>query len=236
MKTKLFTYWQGKKPGYIKLCEQIIKNKTKDVLEYHFVNDCNVFDYITDDLPDNYFKIQCVAHKADYIRCNLLLENGGVWLDLDQILLSDLSEIVSKLNDYDYISYEWERNCPSIGMICVNKNNIVLHEWKQKMKALINLKTSFGWEELGYHLLHPILHRKIENNEIRYFGYNARESFSPLEWKEHNKFIENGQLNTSGLQSVMLYNSKFPEEIKNLSESDVLKQNYLLSRLISQNL
>lgn len=237
MKTKLFSYWEGYKPDYIKLCEQIITNKISENIDYHIISDSNIDEYFyKDELITNFKNLKCCAHKADYIRCCLIYKYGGIWLDSDQILLSDLSDILELLSIYDYITYEWEKNQPSIGFFAAKSGNILLEKWKSSMERLIATKNEFHWIELGYELLHPILQDLLNNNKLRYYAYDARNSFAPLEWTEYSKFFQECELETSHLKSVMLYNSKFPEWFKHMSKDEILNSNFLISKILKKNL
>jgi len=237
MKTKLFTYWEGYKPSYIYLCEKVIDKKINENIEYCKVNDINIGEYLSDEELYYIKNIKCIAHKADYIRCCLVYKHGGLWLDSDQILMSDLSEILELLKTYDYVTYEWELNNPSIGFFAANKHNIFLKEWKDKMNILLSVKNEFHWTELGYELMYPILDDLLKNKQIKYYAFKARESFAPLEWCEYEKFFESDiNLDCKNLKSIMLYNSKFPDWFKTMTEKDILTKDYPISKLFRDNL
>lgn len=237
MKIKLFTYWEGYKPEYIGLCEKIISNKIESRIEHCKVSDENVENYLSKEDLSYIRNLECIAHKADYIRCCLIYKYGGIWLDSDQILISDLSEIVELLNVYDYITYEWEQNNPSIGFFASNKGNTFLGQWKDKMNTLLLSKNEFRWTELGYELMYPILDDLLKNEKMKYYAFKARESFAPLEWCEYEKFFESDiNLDCKNLKSIMLYNSKFPDCFKTMTEKDILTKDYLISKLFRDNL
>jgi GH43 family beta-xylosidase len=237
MKTKLFSYWEGHKPDYIKLCEQVLANKISNDIEYHIVSDSNINEYFSHkELADNLNNIKCFAHKGDYIRCCLIYKYGGIWMDSDQILVSNLSEVLDLLKTNDYVTYEWEKNQPSIGFFAANSGNILLQKWKLSMETLMSTKSEFHWVELGYDILHPILQDLLVNGKLKYYAYDARTSFAPLEWTQHDKFFQDCELETSHLKSVMLYNSKFPDWFKIMSSNDILNSNFMISKILRKNL
>lgn len=237
MKTKLFTYWEGYKPDYISLCEKIIDCKIDSRIEYCKVSDINIESYLSQE--DLYYikNLKCIAHKADYIRCCLIYKYGGIWLDSDQILLSNLSDILELLKNNDYVTYEWCTHQPSIGFFAANINNVFLRQWKDSMNVLLCLKSEFHWTELGYDIMYPILYDLLKNEKMKYYAFNARESFAPLEWCEYEKFFEkNTMIDLTNIKSIMLYNSKFPDWFKMMSEKDILSGEYLISKLFRMNL
>jgi len=236
MKVKLFTYWEGFKPDYIKLCEKIISKQICSDIEYHPINDINLYDYLSEnELSPNLKNISCIAHRADYIRCSIVYKYGGIWLDSDQILLSDLSDVIELLKSYDYVTYEWAKNQPSIGFFAANEKCILLEKWKYEMDNLLSLKNVFHWTELGYEILYPILNDLLIDNIFKYYAFDARKGFAPLEWCEFDKFFKiDEKLEIKNLKSIMLYNSKFPDWFKNMSQDEILRNDYLISKLFKQ--
>jgi hypothetical protein len=115
----LWVYWElingaTKPPEYIQLCLDIMKKNTSKTFKMVLLNEKNVFDYIPDlrtdinDLP--------IALKTDYIRIKLLYLYGGLWMDTDTIVMTDLKLVSDKLDDnVDFISF----GCT--GRICKNK-------------------------------------------------------------------------------------------------------------------
>lgn len=237
MSINLFTYWEGPKPDYIRLCEKIIDLKLSKNICHHKINSNNVYDYIPkQEFPDNFEDLPCLAHKADYIRCLLTYLHGGIWLDLDQVLVTNLDDIYNLSSEYDYITYEWEPFNPSIGFFYASKNNELMRLWHKKMRDKIESNVKLTWESLGYELLWPILRKMLDTNSLKYFAFPARTSFAPLEWTEQDKFFSvTYDMDFSNLHSVMLYNSQIPQWFKNLSEREILNSNYFISKLLKRN-
>ena len=106
-KPYMWVYWElvngaTSPPPYIMLCMEIMKKNMAKTFNVVFLNEKTVFDYLPDlrkdinDLP--------IALKTDYVRINLLTHYGGLWLDADTIVMTDLREIAQKLNEgVDYI-------------------------------------------------------------------------------------------------------------------------------------
>ena len=75
------------------------------------------------------------------------------------------------------------------------------------------------------------------NKKIKYYAFKAQESFAPLEWCEYKKFFEPDiNLDCKNLKSIMLYNSKFPDWFKTMTEKDILTKDYLISKLFRNNI
>jgi len=108
-KPYMWVYWElvnGAKspPPYVNTCLDIIKKNGSRFFNVVLLNEKNIFNYISDlrkdinDLP--------VALKTDYIRVKLLYLYGGLWVDADTILMTNLEDISKKLNDgIDFIGF-----------------------------------------------------------------------------------------------------------------------------------
>jgi hypothetical protein len=53
-------------------------------------------------VPDDFFKIKVLAHKADVMRAMLLAGYGGMWLSLDAIVLRGIGNLFDLLEDYGF--------------------------------------------------------------------------------------------------------------------------------------
>lgn len=97
----MWVYWEnmnGAKapPEYITMCADIIKKNGSRYFNVIQLDEKNVFDYIPDLRKD--INTLPIALKTDYIRIKLLYLWGGVWVDIDTILMNNLKDIADKLN------------------------------------------------------------------------------------------------------------------------------------------
>lgn len=108
-KHNMWVYWElvngaTSPPEYIKLCMDIMKKNGDRYFNVIFLNEKTIFNYLPDlrkdinDLP--------IALKTDYIRVRLLYQYGGLWIDADTIVMSNLKEIADNLDKgTDYIGF-----------------------------------------------------------------------------------------------------------------------------------
>jgi hypothetical protein len=72
----------------------------------------------------------------------------------------------------------------------------------------------------------------FSNNEIKYYAFDARKGFAPLEWCEYELFFDTKyQIDLNGVQSIHLFNEKLPKWFKSMSQDEILKNEYLISKL-----
>ena len=112
----IWTYWENppneEMPAYLTLCFETIKRKSQNAT-VHLVCPENIMDYLPDLMPDlegiqlNDHKKSSLPQKVDYIRIKLLHDYGGLWLDIDSILLHDITEkITSLLKKFSFIGMQ----------------------------------------------------------------------------------------------------------------------------------
>ena len=75
---KVFTFWEGPMPDYIKLCLKTWK------FDYTMLNFNNLSEYTTIDIPR--LKTFPLPQVSDAVRAHVLRDNGGYWLDADTII------------------------------------------------------------------------------------------------------------------------------------------------------
>ena len=68
------------------------------------VNDSNVKEVIPD-LPDEWWRIESHATKSDILRAGAIYHHGGLYMDTDFLLTGSLTPVLSKLAEYDIVSY-----------------------------------------------------------------------------------------------------------------------------------
>ena len=241
---KLFTYWEGPKPEFVTMCEEIIAHKVTNTFDYIRLTPENLYQYIpAEEFPPNYHLITKIDHKTDYLRCLLMIRYGGVWLDTDQILLNDLVTIDELLNTNDYVSYEWSPQSPSLGFlasafIAANPQKIYFEQWRGCMSEQLSANHEFPPGTLGYACVRPIVQQILQDDTIKYHTFPTTSSFVPLRHDQLDCYFEPNQcnINTQGLYSVKLFNAQVPQWFKNASRQEILQRDCWVSQLFRNNL
>lgn len=101
-KPYMFVYWElingsTKPPDYITMCLDLIKKNGSRFFNVVQLDEKNIFDYLPDLRKD--INTLPIALKTDYIRIRLLHKYGGLWADMDTILMNNLKNIADKLNE-----------------------------------------------------------------------------------------------------------------------------------------
>jgi hypothetical protein len=157
--------------------------------------------------------IQHFQHRCDYIRLNVLYEYGGIYLDIDNIILRPLDDF---LNRRLVMGYEREFHTTFItnSVIMVEKNNPMIEEW------IDIYKSSWGKDFIAYWNGHSI---RIPYQLSHKYGYmmdiQDHTTFFPFLWDDTsilNKNYDNGK-NYENSYVIALWETE-------LSKTDLLPQ------------
>jgi hypothetical protein len=268
-KPYLWVYWElingaTKPPDYITLCINIMKRNCSENFNLVFLNEKTIFNYLPDlrkdinDLP--------IALKSDYIRVRLLKKYGGLWMDADTIVMTDLKEIAQKIiEDVDFIGFGCTGEIckdnegygrPSNGVMgsvrngklitrCLNALNLKLNAYYD---TPINERKNFNYFELGKLIIWKE-YINLMKEDPNYKMYHV-PSYSDGTRDNEGKWVAldlifNKPINykdRSKLLVVMLANSSYCGNNKKynwfckLKRNDILNGDYFVSTLFREAL
>jgi len=98
MKKNVFTYWQGQKTDLIIDLEKRLRQVCSDN-GYHLfeLDEKSIRDHL--DLPDCFNNATHVIDISDFIRIELLVKYGGIWLDKDVISFKKFDHLFQTIED-----------------------------------------------------------------------------------------------------------------------------------------
>ena len=192
--------------------------------------------------------------QADAIRVALLKKYGGIWMDADTIITN--GEFLKNLERYELVMIG-KNNMQHIGFIFASKNSKIINEWlnqiiyrvdkyRQINSKFKNRTKRVIWDYLGNGIVNSLINKNITNKffrlnkdkinafpEITFF---RNTSLSPL--KKYRLFYFQKREPQTALNNlkgiILLHNSWTPLKYKKMSEIQFLKEDILLSRLLSR--
>lgn len=161
----VWMYWENKpnstKPDYLKLCLDTIKKHCSKNFEIHLINPQNLTKYLPNIRKD--INMLRIPQKADYIRLALLYKYGGIWIDADTIVFSDLSEYIEKLQKYDFVGFGCHHHyCinnplgfpkPANWVMVSRKNGILMKKCLDEANKIIDSKINSMYLPINYHII-----------------------------------------------------------------------------------
>lgn len=256
----IWMYWENistkKKPKYLDLCyKTVIKNNTKN-FRIHLLDESSYQFYLPNIRKDLDEKLS-IPQKVDYIRYNLLYYYGGIWLDADTIVINNLSPLIEKLKNYEYVGFGCHfsdnEKCKNSGypypanwVMVSRKNGLLMKNCIEQCDIYLdnrmNLKTNYhalGRENIWKQIQYLIRYQP----NWKYYHYDSicleRDGIN-------NKFTNKRMLSEENISDkckdkflfIPIYNTApgFPEWFNNMNEKDILTSHMLISKLFHEGL
>ena len=104
-------------------------------------------------IPEYFYKL-CLAHKADFVRVNVIHDYGGIWLDSDTLVMESLDPLFDILEEKDGFFILQNDQLFWNGVFGSKQNTPLMKEWKKNMFEILNKKgENIAWTEIGNSLL-----------------------------------------------------------------------------------
>ena len=249
----IWLYWENKPnetmPSYLKLCLDTIYKHCSIDFNIIILDEKTVFDYLPN-LRTDLNKL-LIAQKTDYIRIKLLYEYGGLWLDIDTIVMSSLKPIITKLKTYDFVGFGCSgKFCtngyskPSNGALACKKNNIlmknILNDLDSKLDKQID---NYEYKSLGKYVIWKHLNILLNKN-YKYYHYDSSYDGTRMKNKRWVRphYYFNSQidlLNENNLFFILLSNNTIAynhKEFMLLTKDEILNRDYWISKMFKKSL
>jgi len=163
----IWMYWEGKSLDWVNLMVEIAeKNSGCEVV---LLNPKTIHSIIsTNELITDWQSITPIAHKADYLRSVILTKFGGIWLDVDTIVLQDLNYLLDMLEDYDMVGFDQMGFNPNLGVLVCRANSPIMRKWKEELEITFNSTKKIKTWSYNIFLLHRICFDLIVRDGLPY--------------------------------------------------------------------
>ena len=259
----IWMYWENKpnktKPIYLDMCYKTIKKNCPN-FKVHLLDENTVHKFLPDMRPDLNSKLERIPMKTDYIRYNLLYHYGGIWLDSDIIVFKDLSDIVKKLQEYEYVGFGChggDKKCeasmngypkPSNWVMISRKHSVLLKHCIDRADKLLDTNDN-SYFNTHYHIIgrnliwECIQEIKSKNKHWDYLHMSSkcieRDSNGRKYTNKVNMTMEDvDEYCKENKYFMPIYNTApgFPKWFLDLSEAEILNSTLLLSKHFKQAL
>ena len=249
-KPYLWQYWDGPMSSFIKLSLMTVNNHCSKSFNIIRLNKDNIYKYIPEIKEyEDKMKDLLIAQKVDIYRIMLLYKYGGIYLDADTVVLRDPIEIIHKLQKYDFVGFGCTGEIctngygkPSNWILAARPHSALIARILQNQLSQITTKVKFDYHDLGKLVIWHELKYLIKNQDYEYFHYDN---------KIHGSRDKNGQWINSDIafsdipieyedeQNMLFfvfYNSDISDDIKQISEKDLLVKNWNITKFIKRGL
>ena len=257
LKPKLWIYWENIMPNYIKLCIETVYYHCDKSFDIFLVDNINIINF----LPEfNYLieniKLLPVQQRVDIYRLLLLYKFGGLYLDADIIVMKDLTEIVDKLKEYEYVGFgctgeicKYGLGFPSNWAMATIPNSLLMKNCIKNITNKLflnknlfnNINKNNNYHGLGKEIIWEELNKLLKKN-YRYYHYHSdydgtRDSDG--KWVNMDRIFSDKQIDYSHPNKqlfIVLYNSDMSENYKNKKSDEILNSNLNISKFIYKSL
>jgi len=159
-------YWESKNGKIPPIVARLIRIFKKKMHTLNVVNNKTITDYIS--VVDT-SKLEHIAQKVDYYRGKLLYTYGGMWIDIDTIILDNLDYLFEQLEQSD------KEVCVSTGalhstppVVCLQyllskPNSQIMREWYSQMEKCIIANKTVSYAYFGTLLANIIIQKKLRD-------------------------------------------------------------------------
>ena len=181
MERNVFTYWEGSKYKLLEILREIKIKFSKSGTRFNLVSlsEKNIDQYC-DFKPKNFDSLS-PAHKADFYRVYLINKYGGIWLDADTLLMSDMGKLFEQLEKHRGFFMTENNRYIANGVFGSNKDTDLMNGWLEHIVRTIEVGHRIQWTDLGNAYLTALLLKnrtKFEN----YIVFNGLKTMYPVNW------------------------------------------------------
>lgn len=121
--------------------------------------------------------IQLMQHKSDFVRLEVLLEYGGIYLDLDAIPLKSFDRLLK--SGYDTILGRQKGGTAAVGLMVAQKNSTLMREFLNEGLRVFDS----GWTTHSVNLISRLIYKQEYRDTVLMLDQN---SFFPFSYVELN--------------------------------------------------
>ena len=244
----VYTFWEPRErmPFYLQLCmetwKKFLPNATIVLLDYKNINELLDVRELGLNLFSGRFTLPQIA---DAIRVALLAKHGGIWLDVDTIILNSDAEkffLPDEKHRTVFFGNVEHRSC-HIGFINTPPAAMCMNLWREFIRERIwNLKpsTPVTWAFFGNNFINDYSAKYPDEIEILDRQLVLPEAKSELSQPEaaylEYYFLQNRRLADVPADMLLLHNSWTPPQIKQLSPQEFFRVDCTLVNVLAETL
>lgn len=238
MQQYVWYFWEGEKPVHIQLCERTIERHCYncDVIQ---IDMSNISEYL--DIDVSYFNNLSLPNMSDIISYMLLYKHGGIWLDLDNIMLKSIDPIVELIKQYECIGY-MRTTTNKKGDRLPGHSFMASPPGTDLMLKVITKCDEYVHREqnnLSYEHYLDIFGELFNNSDDVHVLPTVM--FEPINWvkKSRKDFLRRKstfRIDISETYCVHMFNNLLKNELQGISEDDLLHSGTVLSYLFNVGL
>lgn len=238
MERIVWIFWEGKSYSLLELLKSIIELKSEQGQGYeiNFINHDNMHQFI-DNIPDCFFNMS-YKEQSYYIRTCLIANYGGIYMDLDTLIIENLDSLFDILNDKQCFFIKDENDQLINKLFGAKSDSVLMKNWyKETMDFLsLNANSKKSLEFIGNELLNHVYDNYQNKQNI--FLINGPDSLMPISSDniyDYLKPMNDYTLYERSFQPCLLLNEKIYLQLAKSSCKSIWESNYVLNYFLNQS-
>ena len=232
----IWTYWEdppgGSRPAYLDLCLETIRAHSEE-LEVRVLGRADSARWLPEMDVERWELLPAPNYRSDYVRSRVLQRYGGIWADIDTIVIGALPDLLIEVDDESRVVC-WGRE---LGRCFTNlcgaaPGSSFVDAWVEEQDNVLD--SSSDWSLLGY----SALAQDVTWHMSRRFPWKAlpMERLAPVPWYQWRRFFSRTEsprrLLSGSPLTIVLWNAVMAPRLRHFQREDLLRGRILLSRLL----
>ncbi|MFZ0665717.1 MAG: capsular polysaccharide synthesis protein [Acidimicrobiales bacterium] len=223
--------WAKRRPPYLDLCLETIR-KHSCSLKLEIVNRESALELLPDLDESVWNALPSVVFRADYVRTRLLRTYGGMWIDIDSIVMAPLTRMLDMLGEHEFVGWGEEQAKFTNGMFVSRPGSEFVCRWIENQDKAVAEADDLS--KLPYHAFGRMATEPVA--EVVPYHRLPKSMFAPVSWYEWRRFISKvdspADVLSAETVAIMLWNGRMNQYLWRLEADQVLSSDMLVSRLL----
>jgi Capsular polysaccharide synthesis protein len=231
----VWAYWEdgprARRSVYLDLCLETIEHHAAP-LELRVLSRHDAVTWLPDLDVERWESLPAPNYRSDYVRSRLLHRYGGIWMDVDTVALSPLSQLIGELDRTGMVCFGKEFGRFFGGLCAAAPDTAFTDAWVEGQDKALSRRTD--WSELPY----AALAQDVTWEIARRLPWKALPMgrVAPVPWYEWRRFfsrVESPRRVMEGSPiTVVLWNAVMAPRLRPRTRPELLADHTLLSRLL----
>ncbi|HEY5024079.1 MAG TPA: capsular polysaccharide synthesis protein [Acidimicrobiales bacterium] len=231
----VWAYWENhrraRRSEYLDLCVDTIERHVAP-LELRVLSRHDAVTWLPDLDVERWESLPAPNFRSDYVRSRLLQRYGGIWIDVDTVALSPLTQLLDELDDTGMVCFGKEFGRFFGGLCAAAPGTAFVDAWVEGQDKALSRRTD--WTDLPY----PALAQDVTWELARRLRWKAlpMERVAPVPWYEWRRFFSRLESPRRLLEAspitVVLWNVVMGPILRDQTRTELLAGRTLLSRLL----
>lgn len=231
----IWTYWEDPpgsvRPAYLDLCLDTIRRHAPPLTVRCLGRD-EAEAVLPDMDVDRWRRLPAPNYRSDYLRSRVLDRYGGIWIDIDTIALSPLSELVAEIDDTGTLCFGRELGRFFGGLCAARAGSPFAEMWAAEQDKVLDRQPD--WSALSY----AALAQDVTWHVARRVPWKAlpMARVAPVPWYQWRRFFSRLESPRRVLAAdpvtVVLWNAVMAPRLRHQTPEQLLEGRMLVSRLL----